>query len=101
MKNFLQSSKILVIMGIFLFAGLSFAFKVSTTPNKITICHTPPGNQDNCQQISVSLNALEAHLNHGDNLICTNADELEAYNDILHEHMMRVPHATTSLIRAY
>ena len=33
---------------------------------KITICHIPPGNPNNFQQILVSVNATEAHLAHGD-----------------------------------
>lgn len=34
--------------------------------NKITICHFPPGNPDNPQTITINLNALRAHLAHGD-----------------------------------
>ncbi len=33
---------------------------------KVTICHIPPGNPENAQTISVSPNALPAHLRHGD-----------------------------------
>ena len=32
----------------------------------VTICHIPPGNPDNAHTISVSVNALPAHLAHGD-----------------------------------
>ena len=36
-------------------------------PNgKVTICHVPPGNPDNAHTISVSPNAANAHLGHGD-----------------------------------
>lgn len=36
-------------------------------PNgKVTICHVPPGNPDNAHTISVSPNAADAHLGHGD-----------------------------------
>jgi len=35
---------------------------------KVTICHIPPGNEDNPQSISVSENAVPAHLDHGDSL---------------------------------
>ena len=36
-------------------------------PNgKVTICHVPPGNPDNAHTISVSPNAANAHLAHGD-----------------------------------
>lgn len=34
--------------------------------NKVTICHVPPGNPSNAHTISVSENALDAHLGHGD-----------------------------------
>jgi len=33
---------------------------------KISLCHIPPGNPDNPQQICVSENAVETHLAHGD-----------------------------------
>lgn len=38
--------------------------------DKITICHMPPGNPDNCHQITISTNALQPHLDHGDRLFC-------------------------------
>ena len=34
--------------------------------NKVDVCHLPPGNPDNWHTISVSENALNAHLGHGD-----------------------------------
>lgn len=33
---------------------------------KIEICHIPPGNPDNAHTLSISVNALKAHLAHGD-----------------------------------
>ena len=33
---------------------------------KVTICHIPPGNPSNVHEITVSINALRAHLAHGD-----------------------------------
>ena len=33
---------------------------------RVTICHVPPGNPDNAHTITVSANALRAHLAHGD-----------------------------------
>lgn len=101
MKNLLLHSKIKVIMSIILIAGLSFAFNVSTTPSKITICHVPPGNPDNCQEITVSLNALEAHLDHGDDMICNNETELEGYVKLLHEHRIRVSSSQNELLSNY
>ena len=34
----------------------------------VTICHIPPGNPDNAHTITISLNALAAHLAHGDTI---------------------------------
>jgi hypothetical protein len=35
---------------------------------KVDICHIPPGNPDNAHVINVSVNAIPAHLAHGDHL---------------------------------
>ncbi|CAM1366346.1 hypothetical protein TOREUM_30510 [Tenacibaculum litoreum] len=34
--------------------------------SKVTICHVPPGNPSNVHSITISKNALKAHLAHGD-----------------------------------
>ncbi|MCP4695224.1 MAG: hypothetical protein GY862_00030 [Gammaproteobacteria bacterium] len=34
--------------------------------DKISVCHIPPGNPGNAHSLSVSANALQAHLGHGD-----------------------------------
>ena len=34
--------------------------------NKVTVCHVPPGNPENAHNITISVNALPAHLAHGD-----------------------------------
>jgi hypothetical protein len=33
---------------------------------KVLVCHIPPGNPDNARAINISVDALEAHLAHGD-----------------------------------
>jgi hypothetical protein len=38
------------------------------TEQKITICHTPPGNPTNKTELKVSANAANAHMAHGDNI---------------------------------
>jgi hypothetical protein len=48
-------------------------FLTSSTPEtdkgiKITICHIPPGNPSNAHSITISINALPAHLAHGDSI---------------------------------
>lgn len=35
---------------------------------KLTICHSPPGNPENKQTIEVGTSALQAHLDHGDKI---------------------------------
>ena len=39
-----------------------------TSTGKQVICHIPPGNPSNAQTITVSVAAVNAHLNHGDTL---------------------------------
>ncbi len=41
---------------------------VPTTEEKITICHYPPGNTENPQEIQIPLSAWPAHQAHGDKL---------------------------------
>jgi hypothetical protein len=35
-------------------------------PGTVPVCHAPPGNPANVRTITVSINALPAHLAHGD-----------------------------------
>jgi len=42
---------------------------------KVIICHIPPGNPDNAHAIEVSINAVDAHLAHGDSIGDCNKDE--------------------------
>jgi hypothetical protein len=42
--------------------------------DKVTICHVPPGNPSNAHLITVSKNALQAHLDHGDSWKCKKHD---------------------------
>lgn len=60
--------------------AIAFIFLGFSQDDKITICHMPPGNPDNCQQITISTNALQTHLDHGDRLFCY---DKEKYNDYL------------------
>ena len=56
---------------------LAFSFNSGKKPNnekKITICHVPPGNPGNMHKITISYNALQTHLDHGD-FICTGQDQ--------------------------
>ena len=56
---------------------LTFSLNSGKKPNndkKITICHVPPGNPGNMHKITISYNALQTHLDHGD-FICTGQDQ--------------------------
>ncbi len=48
-------------------AGCSDDYPVNNL-GKVDICHLPPGNPNNMQDISVSVDAVKAHLAHGDYL---------------------------------
>ncbi len=58
--------------GLFIPCGIGFlalymspAFAQNT---KVDVCHIPPGNPDNAHTITISENAVEAHMEHGDRL---------------------------------
>ena len=48
---------------------------------KVVICHIPPGNPDNAHAIEVSVDALDAHLAHGDSIGDCSSNEEEASGD--------------------
>jgi len=63
-----RARAILIWVGVFaLAAGLPSS--ALAAPNKVLICHYPPGNPDNRHILSVSENSLAAHLAHGDNVV--------------------------------
>ena len=73
---------ILKSLSIFALSVLCFGFtaKTTTNPDKITICHIPPGNPGNCQEITISVKALDTHIDHhGDQLICHDQQEIHFY----------------------
>jgi hypothetical protein len=42
------------------------SYPIDYERKKIEICHVPPGNPDNAHTLSISVNAMRAHLAHGD-----------------------------------
>ena len=48
---------------------------------KVAVCHLPPGNPNNTQNLSVNENAVKAHLAHGDWLGACNACSPSAYSN--------------------
>jgi hypothetical protein len=47
-------------------AGLGLAASIAVGNDKVNVCHIPPGNPANAHIINVSVNAVPAHLAHGD-----------------------------------
>lgn len=62
MKKYLSSIAIVLIA--FTIAG--YATKKNQANLKVIVCHIPPGNPANAHDIEISINALPAHLAHGD-----------------------------------
>lgn len=96
MKNLLHTSKrgrvLTVLLAIFVVLGMS-SFNSNNTSNSndtVTICHVPPGNPGNCHEITISVNALQTHLDHGDKLFCDDESE--------HQVLMQLVLGNTDLI---
>lgn len=41
----------------------------TSTSKKVTICHVPPGNPENAHTITISINAVQTHLDHHDDYL--------------------------------
>ena len=59
------------------------SYPIDYESKKIEICHVPPGNPDNAHTLSISVNAMRAHLAHGDYIDeCTeNGDDETNYEE--------------------
>jgi hypothetical protein len=55
---------LIAVLGVF---GI-VASTQADSQGKVDVCHIPPGNPDNAHTINVSVNAVPAHLAHGDHL---------------------------------
>lgn len=67
------------------------ALKTVDDGPKITICHIPPGNPENAHSITISINALPAHLAHGDtqgacDTQCTLETDPECFCELFPDH---------------
>ena len=84
--------KKLISACIVLLVVIGFSFKpAGVTPEKITICHLPPGNPGNCQEITISVSAFETHMDHHDDaLVCYNQDEFEFYQTLSTTYKMKL-----------
>ena len=58
----------LVFVGCIGLAGFYVAGAMAEEGKKVEVCHIPPGNPDNAHTITISENALRAHLDHGDHV---------------------------------
>jgi hypothetical protein len=63
-----MKSKYTVVILIAVLATLGIGASLAMGNDKVDICHIPPGNPDNAHTINVSVNAIPAHLAHGDTL---------------------------------
>ena len=66
------------------FAHCCFAITVFHVPGataqetKANVCHIPPGNPENVHTIAISVNALAAHLEHGDSIGACDPQPIDA-----------------------
>lgn len=101
MKNFTKTRAI--IASLVVLTVIFFGFKADAPSDKISICHVPPGNPGNCHEITVSRNALKAHLDHGDRLVCHNEVEEKEYQAIADEYntAQALPYQQAVVVRVY
>jgi hypothetical protein len=55
---------LIAVLGVFGIVASTHA----DSQGKVDVCHIPPGNPENAHTINVSVNAVPAHLAHGDTL---------------------------------
>lgn len=74
--------------------GLAFVFFIGLSSfnnnNKVTICHVPPGNPGNCHEITISMSALQPHLDHGDKLFCRDESRYDEFMGLVGNDKERV-----------
>lgn len=68
-------------------AGCSTTYPLETN-GKVKICHYPPGNPNNSNTLSVSVNAVKAHLAHGDTIGECGSCSLTGYTNRKVEYLM-------------
>jgi len=73
----------------------------SDNGNKVTICHIPPGNPDNAHSITINVNALEAHLAHGDTIGDCNGSSGNIYYTTFHNHIGETTNPTIEQTMQY
>lgn len=58
-------------------AASQAADECSANPQKILVCHVPPGNPDNWHTICISENAVQTHQDHHGDAIGATCEEIE------------------------
>jgi hypothetical protein len=62
----------------------------SNNNGNVIICHVPPGNPGNCHEITISTNALQTHLDHGDKLYCDKETDYQDYLKLVNNNEDRL-----------
>jgi hypothetical protein len=62
----MKITTLIISFSFFLAPLLTNQSTLKSKDSKVTICHVPPGNPSNVHSITISKNALKAHLAHGD-----------------------------------
>jgi len=66
-----MKKSLLIFCSISMLCFLALGFTSPEEKKKVTICHIPPGNPDNCHEITICIEAIDNHMNHhGDSFIC-------------------------------
>lgn len=73
----------------------------SDNGNKVTICHVPPGNPENAHSITINVNALDAHLAHGDTIGDCDGSSGNIYYTTFHNHVGETTNPTIEQIMEY
>ena len=68
MNKKLVAASLIAVLGAFGAVASLQAKSHGKSQGKVDICHIPPGNPANAHVINVSVNAIPAHLAHGDHL---------------------------------
>jgi hypothetical protein len=82
----------ILVIAVFAIGLISLtALRTGDEGPKVTICHIPPGNPENAHAITISINALPAHLAHGDSegacdTQCTLETDPECFCDLFPDH---------------
>jgi len=73
----------------------------SDNGNKVTICHVPPGSPENAHSITINVNALDAHLAHGDTIGDCNGSSGNIYYTTFHNHVGGTTNPTIEQMMEY